>query len=70
MENNWGGARRGAGRKKILNDNKKNGYSFYLLPDDINYIDSINGKSRSDCLKIILEEHKGLKRQIAISSEE
>lgn len=69
MENNWGGARRGAGRKKISNNNKKKGYSFQLLPDDINYIDSINGKSRSECLKIIIEEHKNLKKQIVNSSE-
>lgn len=70
MENNWGGARRGAGRKKILNDNKKKGYSFQLLPDDINYIDSVNGKSRSECLKIIIEEHKNLKKRFVNSSEE
>lgn len=69
MENNWGGARRGAGRKKLANDNKKKGYSFQLLLEDINYIDSINGKNRSECLKIILEEHKNLKKQIVNSSQ-
>ena len=70
MENNWGGARIGAGRKKISNNKKKKGYSFQLLLDDINYIDSINGKSRSECLKIIIEEHKILKKQFDNSSEE
>lgn len=70
MENNWGGARTGAGRKKLSNNKKKKGYSFQLLLDDINYIDSIQGKNRSDCLKIIIEEHKNLKKQIDNSSEE
>lgn len=69
MEKNWGGARKGAGRKKLSSEDKKRSCSFQLLPDDIKYIKSINGKNQSECLKIIIEEHKKLKKQFVNSSE-
>ncbi len=69
MDNNWGGARSGAGRKKLTSDNKKKGCCFQLLQEDIDYIDSLHGRSRSENLRIIIEEHKDLKKRMDISKK-
>lgn len=70
MSNNWGGSREGSGRKKIPKKLKKKGYTFQLTQDDINFIESFDGKNRSDSLRKLIKNYKNLKKQIDFSSLE
>lgn len=61
MNNNWGGARNGSGRKQISEDKKTFGCTVQLTQSELNYIDSQSGRSRSEKLRKIINEHKNLK---------
>ena len=67
MDNTWGGSRPGSGRKQLSDIEKKKGYTFQLIPADLDYILTMDGKNKSECLKILIEEHKNLKKQIDFS---
>lgn len=68
MDTNWGGARENAGRKRKSDEEKKQGYTFYLDQNDFSYIDDFEGKNRSERLRNLINEHKNLKKQMVFSS--
>lgn len=58
----WGGSRTGSGRKKLSDEKKIKGYTVQLSDEEIQYIDSQTGQSRSQKLRSIINEHKYLKK--------
>ncbi|MDQ0972413.1 hypothetical protein QFZ31_002291 [Neobacillus niacini] len=70
MDTGWGGARKGSGRKEIPDKLKMKGYTFQLTEEDIIFIESFEGKNRSDSLRKLIKEFKVLKKQIVISNRE
>lgn len=58
MKKNWGGSRTGSGRKQISNEEKLTGYTLQLSKQDVAYIDSLEGTSRSDKLRKFISKHK------------
>ncbi|WHY65631.1 hypothetical protein [Neobacillus sp. SuZ13] len=70
MDTGWGGARKGSGRKEIPENLKLKGYTFQLTETDINFIESFEGKNRSDSLRNLIKEYNNLKKRIVISSGE
>lgn len=58
MKNNWGGSRTGSGRKQLSEEEKLSGYTLQLSQQDVAYIDSLEGNSRSDKLRRFIKEHK------------
>ncbi|WP_077618316.1 hypothetical protein [Bacillus sinesaloumensis] len=70
MHSNWGGARAGSGRKEIPDELKKKGYTFQLVEEDIQFIESFNGKNRSEALRNLIDEYKNLKKQIVFPSSD
>jgi hypothetical protein len=70
MEYNWGGTRKGSGRKVIPDRLKKKGYTFQLTEEDVKFIESFEGKNRSESLREMIHEYKILKKQIVFSNEE
>jgi hypothetical protein len=61
MQKSWGGIRAGAGRKIIPNKMKKKGYTFQLIDEDIEFIESFEGKNRSESLRNMIKEYRNLK---------
>ncbi|MEY8346658.1 hypothetical protein [Niallia circulans] len=70
MDTGWGGARKGSGRKELPDNLKVKGYTFQLTEEDIKYIESFEGKNRSDSLRNLIEELKNLKKRIVFSNRE
>lgn len=70
MGKSWGGTREGSGRKAIPEKYKKKGFTFQLTDEDIKFIESFEGKNRSDSLRTMIETYKNLKKQIDFSSGE
>ncbi|OIJ09313.1 hypothetical protein BKP35_16715 [Anaerobacillus arseniciselenatis] len=70
MDNSWGGVREGSGRKKLPEKDKKKGYTFQLTYDEITFIESFEGKNRSESLRELVDEYKILKKQIEKSNLE
>jgi hypothetical protein len=62
MEKRWGGTREGSGRKVIPDNMKKKGYTFQLAKEDIDFIESFDGKNRSESLRQMIREYKNLKK--------
>ncbi|MEH7885122.1 hypothetical protein V7654_12475 [Bacillus sp. JJ1609] len=69
MSNSWGGARTGSGRKVLHEKLKKKGYTFQLTEDEIKFIESFDGKNRSESLRTLIETYKNLKKRIDFSRE-
>ena len=67
MQKNWGGMREGSGRKEIPDKMKKKGYTFQLVDEDIDFIESFDGKNRSESLRNLIKQYKILKKQIDFS---
>lgn len=70
MDSNWGGSRKGAGRKKLPEKLKKKGYTFQLTQDEVKFIEGFNGSNRSESLRKLIDEYKTLKSRIDNSSHE
>lgn len=70
LDTGWGGARKGSGRKELPDNLKVKGYTFQLTEEDIKYIESFEGKNRSDSLRNLIEELKNLKKRIVFSNRE
>jgi histidinol phosphatase-like PHP family hydrolase len=70
MHKGWGGAREGSGRKLIPDEIKKKGCTFQLTDEDIQFIESFEGKNRSESLRNLIKEYKILKKQFEFSSSE
>lgn len=70
MQNGWGGARPGSGRKALPDKIKKKSYTFQLTEDDIKFIESFKGKNRSESLRNLIKDYKNLKKQMDFSSLE
>lgn len=66
---NWGGARLNAGRRPKAAGDKKYGCTFYLGKDELAYIEEFPGNNRSERLRILIQEHKILKKRIDNSSD-
>jgi len=64
---NWGGCREGSGRSKLPKHKRKQGYTFQLTDEEIKFIESFQGKNRSDCLRILISSYGDLKKQIDFS---
>lgn len=70
MNKGWGGTRERSGRKAIPEQLKKKGYTFQLSNEDINFIESFEGKNRSEKLRNLIKDYKNLKKRIVFSSDE
>jgi len=66
---NWGGCREGSGRNKLPKNKRKQGYTFQLTDEEIKFIESFQGKNRSDCLRILISSYEDLKKQIDFSKD-
>jgi len=58
LKNSWGGYRNGSGRKNVPERNKKKGYTFQLTEDEVKFIESFDGKNRSDSLRNMINKLK------------
>lgn len=67
---NWGGFREGSGRKVIPEKKKRKGYTFQLTEDELKFIESFDGKNRSDSLRMLIKAYKNLKKQFDFSRGE
>lgn len=63
MSSKWGGKRKNAGRKKIPEIERSKAYSFYLKADEVEYIESYPGNSRSESLRSLIQELHDLKKR-------
>lgn len=54
----WGGKREGSGRKKKDDLEKLKPYNFYLTAEEIEIIEKVEGKNRSEKLRKILLDLK------------
>lgn len=70
LNDNWGGARIGSGRKPLPESKKRKGYTFQLTKEELQFIESIEGKNRSEKLRKLIKQYKNLKKQVDFSSEE
>jgi len=48
---------------------RKQGYTFQLTDEEIKFIESFQGKNRSDCLRILISSYEDLKKQIDFSKD-
>jgi|LSQX01.2.fsa_nt_gb metal-responsive CopG/Arc/MetJ family transcriptional regulator len=56
MFGSWGGARKGAGRKKLSPAKKKQSVSVYLSKGELDFIDQYDGKNRSEKLRNLIRD--------------
>ena len=70
LERNWGGFREGSGRKAIPKKYKRKGYTFQLTEDEVKFIETFEGKSRSDSLRLLIKAYQNLKKQVDFSRGE
>jgi len=52
----WGGARKGAGRKKLPPVEKKQQITVHLSQQELDFIDRYEGKNRSERLRKLIQE--------------
>lgn len=70
MKGNWGGARKGSGRKPLPDELKRQGYTFQLSKDELEFIESFDGNSRSEKLRELIKQYKILENRLDFSSGE
>lgn len=58
MGKGWGGCRKGSGRKTVPEELKKKGHTFYLTDEEIKYIESFPGRTKSEKLRNLIKRAK------------